>query len=133
MWLYAGGFSLILPDVQFGTVSQDWVTYIVLLYYMMIPIDCKIPCTCSKGSAMIRNRVENFRNHRNEFWNHKIYRNLKRNQLRNDKYFEIYDLSIIINHRMIHTILSDVSSYLLCTLHVYYGVPSVSKLKQILL
>ena len=28
-WLYAGGVSLILPDVQFGAVSQDWVTFIV--------------------------------------------------------------------------------------------------------
>ena len=28
MWLYAGGVSLILPDAQFGMVSQDWVTYI---------------------------------------------------------------------------------------------------------
>ena len=28
VWLYAGGVSLILPDVCFGMVSQDWVTYI---------------------------------------------------------------------------------------------------------
>ena len=28
VWLYTGGVSLILPDVQFGTVSQDCVTYI---------------------------------------------------------------------------------------------------------
>ena len=27
VWLYAGGVSLILPDVRFGTVSLDWVTY----------------------------------------------------------------------------------------------------------
>jgi len=27
MWLYAGGLSLILPDVRFGTVSLNWVTY----------------------------------------------------------------------------------------------------------
>ena len=27
--LYAGGVSLILPDVRFGTVSQDWVTVIL--------------------------------------------------------------------------------------------------------
>ena len=27
MWLYAGGVSLILPDVRFGVVSQDWVTF----------------------------------------------------------------------------------------------------------
>jgi len=27
MWLYAGGVSLILPDVQFGTVSLNWVTF----------------------------------------------------------------------------------------------------------
>ena len=25
VWLYACGVSLILPDVQFGSVSQDWV------------------------------------------------------------------------------------------------------------
>jgi len=31
VWLYAGGVSLILPDVQFGTVSQDWVTFSVAL------------------------------------------------------------------------------------------------------
>ena len=24
VWLYAGGVDLILPDVQFGTVSRDW-------------------------------------------------------------------------------------------------------------
>ena len=24
--IYAGGVSLTLPDVQFGTVSQDWIT-----------------------------------------------------------------------------------------------------------
>jgi len=27
VWLYAGGVSLIFPDVWLGTVSQDWVTY----------------------------------------------------------------------------------------------------------
>jgi len=26
VWLYAGGVSLILPDLQFGMVSLDWVT-----------------------------------------------------------------------------------------------------------
>jgi len=26
VWLYAGGVSLILPKVQFGMVSLDWVT-----------------------------------------------------------------------------------------------------------
>jgi len=26
VWLYAGDVSLILPDVQFGMVSLDWVT-----------------------------------------------------------------------------------------------------------
>ena len=26
VWLYAGSVSLILPDVWFGLVSQDWVT-----------------------------------------------------------------------------------------------------------
>jgi len=25
---YASGFSLILPDMLFGTVSQEWVTYV---------------------------------------------------------------------------------------------------------
>ena len=29
--MYAGGISLILPDVQFGTVSQDWVTLEIFL------------------------------------------------------------------------------------------------------
>ena len=27
VWLYAGGVSLILPDVRFETVPQDWVMY----------------------------------------------------------------------------------------------------------
>jgi len=27
VWLYVSGVSLILPDVRFGTVSLDWVTY----------------------------------------------------------------------------------------------------------
>ena len=27
VWLYAGGVSFILPDVRFGMVSLDWVTY----------------------------------------------------------------------------------------------------------
>jgi len=27
VWLCAGGVSLILPDVRFGTISPDWVTY----------------------------------------------------------------------------------------------------------
>ena len=26
VWLFAGGVSLILPDVRFGTVSLDYVT-----------------------------------------------------------------------------------------------------------
>ena len=31
VWLYAGGVSLILPDVRFGIVAQDWVTYCILV------------------------------------------------------------------------------------------------------
>jgi len=30
VWLYAGGVSLILPDVWFGTVSLDYVTHIYI-------------------------------------------------------------------------------------------------------
>ena len=29
VWLYAGSVGSILPDVQFGMVSQDWVTNII--------------------------------------------------------------------------------------------------------
>ena len=32
VWLYAGGVSLILPDMRFGTVSLDWVTYVGRVY-----------------------------------------------------------------------------------------------------
>jgi len=27
VWVYAGGVSLILPDVQFGMASLNWVTF----------------------------------------------------------------------------------------------------------
>ena len=33
VWLYAGGVSLILPDVQFGTVSQNLVSFYELWYH----------------------------------------------------------------------------------------------------
>ena len=38
VWLYAGGVSLILPDVQFGTVSLDWVTYIVVNFSIIAKV-----------------------------------------------------------------------------------------------
>ena len=31
VWLYAGGVSLLLPDVQFGMVSLDYVTYLIFV------------------------------------------------------------------------------------------------------
>jgi len=36
VWLYAGSVNLIFPDVQFGTVSQDWVTYKQCQVYKVI-------------------------------------------------------------------------------------------------
>ena len=42
VWLYAGGVGLILPDVRFGTVSLDWVTYCITETWE-VPAPCGMP------------------------------------------------------------------------------------------
>jgi len=33
VWLYTGGVSLILLDVQFGTLSLDWITNLIWILH----------------------------------------------------------------------------------------------------
>ena len=54
VWLYAGGVSLISPDVRFGSVSLDYVTYLVnipepvqyKIYALALPFDLR----CESGT-----------------------------------------------------------------------------------